>query len=166
MEGASKFFAWLNRILCWLLIAVVIILSIVLTFQYSPFCLSLLFVLIILIPSALMSRKMINSIDENDKEVWIGVLGIFLVGVLPGIFYLCWQPYSYTSSPKSSSNYTSTSFFSKQSTTVPANTSIKKIETTLVKPEYALLEIQKLYDLGILNEEQYKNKVEKYKKLI
>ena len=44
------------------------------------------------IAGVVIGAFMLNSLNNNKKQLWLGILGIFFTGLLGGIFYLCWEP--------------------------------------------------------------------------
>ena len=161
MGTAAKVFARINQIIG----VIAIVVAIVFPFFYALatgfyVILALWLVLAPLFFSVYVSTKMIHSVNEVDKQVWIGVLGLFFVGVLPGIFYLCWQPRSYFIGNRSLYGRTTKTVTSRPITPTP----IKTIK--LIKPEEALFSLKELYDLKILTKEQYDKKIAKYKALL
>ena len=48
--------------------------------------------LLISIVGIIVGIKIISSLDSNDKQTYLGILGIIFLSLLGGIFYLIWNP--------------------------------------------------------------------------
>lgn len=152
MGKAIKVLSIICLVVEWIDLAVIIISSFMAAIinKQSLFLLCCLMVipLIFLIKLTYLN---IQSVEKLQKQIWIGVLDIIFVFLPLGIVYLCWQPSATTL---------------RHRTLYGVRTTRSKSPAETIDPTEALKALKKLYSLGILTNEQYLEKISKYKKFI